>query len=341
MTPTAPPAAPAAPAAPASAPSTLSSIVVGTDFTPGSSAALAQAIRIAAWSGAKVHVVHVIDTQVVIELEEALSPMQQGIRDCLVDDAQLAWAAFAASLPGAAGLPVEVAINNRIVGILGRARENRADLLVMGAHGDRRTDAGVGSVAGACVRKSMTDVLMVRDATGPTGAAPFKTIVAAVDFSPTSLRAVRRAAAFAAKDGAELHLLHVFQSPWRQLHPRATTPAPPGLQQHREGLERRLTEFCRPALEPSAIPAGAVRSVVYDCAGHRSGIVEYAGRVRADLIVLGTRGRTNLRDLLLGGTAEKAIEESRCSILVVKPEGFEHPLAAEPQPRPVQMRTLS
>ena len=200
---------------------------------------------------------------------------------------------------------------------------------------------GVGSVAGACVRKSMTDVLMVRDATGPTGAAPFKTIVAAVDFSPTSLRAVRRAAAFAAKDGAELHLLHVFQSPWRQLHPRATTPAPPGLEQHREGLERRLTEFCRPALEPSAIPAGAVRSVVYDGAGHRSGIVEYAGRVRADLIVLGTRGRTNLRDLLLGGTAEKAIEESRCSILVVKPEGFEHPLAAEPQPRPVQMRTLS
>lgn len=321
----------------------FSSIVVGVDFTPCSAVALGQAIRIAGWSGASIHVVHVIDTLVVIELEEALSPMQQGIRDGLVRDAEKAWKVFAKGVPAsggasgdAEGLPIEVSINNRIFGILKRMRENHADLLVLGAFGDRAPDVGVGTVATACVRKSMTDVLLVRDTQG--GAAPFKTIVAAVDFSPTSLRAVERAAMIASRDGAELHLLHVFQAPWHRLHYRAPTPlAPPHLQkQYRDGLERRLNEFCRPALEPNAsLPT---RFVLHDYSGHRSGIVEYAANVSSDLIVLGTRGRTNIRDILLGSTAEKALEESKCSILAVKPEGFQHPLAVDVEPQVVTMR---
>jgi len=316
----------------------MSSIVVGVDFTPCSAVALGQAIRIAAWSGAKVHVVHVIDTIVVIDLEEALSPMQQGIRDGLLDLAHKAWADFAERVPGAKGLPIEVSINNRIVGIHRRAREDKAELLVMGAFGDRRPDVGLGTVATACVRKSMADVLLVRDTIGQQGAAPFKTIVAAVDFSPTSLLAVRSAALFAAKDSAQLHLLHVFQAPQDRLHFRAPTPpTQPDIQErYKRGLELRLTDFCRPALEPHATLAGGrTRFVVHDDSGHRSGITAYAKQVQADLIVLGTRGRTNIRDLLLGSTAEKVLEESRCSILAVKPGGFEHPLAADEQPKPM------
>jgi len=224
----------------------IASIVVGADFTPCSAVALGQAIRIAAWSGAggAVHVVHVIDTTVVIELESALSSFQQAIRENLVRDAERAWGEFAARIPGAAGLPIEVSINNRIVGILRRARENKADLLVMGAFGDRTPDVGFGTVATACVRKSMADVLLVRD----TQKGAFKTIVAAVDFSETSAKALARAALLAAKDNAELHVLHVFAAPWHRLHYRAPTPlAPPHLQkQYRDGLERRLADFARP-----------------------------------------------------------------------------------------------
>ena len=308
----------------------FTSIVVGTDFTPCSAVALAQAIRIAAWSGAaggggaRVHVIHVIDTTVVIELETALSEFQKGIRDGLTKDVESAWVDFAKGVPGAAGLPIEVSINNRIVGILRRAGEDKADLIVMGAFGHRAPDVGMGTVATACVRKSTTDVLLVRDTRPEMGTAPFRTIVAALDFSPTSLRAVERAALFAAQDGAELHLLHVFQPPWHQLHYRAPTQlAPPDQQkQYREGLDRRLAEFCRPVLE--AHSGLRTRTVVHDYSGHRSGIVDYAGQVGADLIVLGTRGRTNLRDLLMGSTAEKVLEESKCSILAVKLEGFEH-----------------
>ena len=325
-------------------PAAYSSIVVGTDFSPCSAVALGQAIRIAGWARAKLHVVHVIDTIVVIELEATLSPMQQGIRDGLIKDAEQAWADFAKGVPGVggtAGLPIEVSINNRIVGILKRAREDKADLIVLGAFGNRAPDVGLGTVATACLRKSMTDVLLVRDTIGQQGNVPFKTIVAAVDFSPTSLRAIERAAMFAAQDGAELHLLHVFEAPWHQLHYSVPTPLTPAHQQkqYRDGLEGRLAEFCRPVMEAHA--ALRTRFVVYDHGGHRSGIVEYAGKVQADLIALGTRGRTNLRDVLLGSTAEKALEESKCSILAVKPEGFHHPLAADEQLRTMQMKPTS
>ena len=294
------------------------SIVVGVDFTPCSAVALGQAIRMAAWAGVRAHPVHVIDTAVVIELESVRSPMQMNIRDGLIKDAEKAWEEFAARVPGAEGLALEVAINNRVVGILDRVRHNKADLIVIGAFGHRKADVGVGTVATACVRRSPVDVLMVRDTRADGGQSPFRRIMAAVDFSETSLRAVARAASVAARDQSELHVVHVFRAPWSQLQFRLSrTQFDPSLQRrYREALEMRLAEFCRPALEAEGVKA---TPQVMDYAGHRSGIVECAGQMGADLIVLGTRGHTNLRDVLLGSTAERALSESTCSILAVKP----------------------
>jgi nucleotide-binding universal stress UspA family protein len=286
--------------------------------------AVRHALRIAAWSQATLHAVHVIDTTVVIEIESALSSMQQGIREELVKDAERAWGEFASNISGAGAIPFHVSINNRLVGILDQARRHKADLLVMGAFGDQPPDVGFGTVATACVRKSMTDVLLARD----THAGPFTRVVAAVDFSDTSARALARAALVAARDGAELHVLHVFAAPWRQLHYRAPTllVQPHEQKQYRDALERRLSEFIRSITDLH--PGLRVHPVCFDSSGHRSGIVEYAASVSADLIALGTRGRTNLRDILLGSTAEKALDESSCSVLAVKPEGFYHPIAA-------------
>jgi universal stress protein E len=55
-----------------------------------------------------------------------------------------------------------------------------------------------------------------------------------------------------------------------------------------------------------------------------TGIVEFQQQSGADLVVLGTRGRTSLRALLLGATAEYVLRESKCSLLAIKPEGFDY-----------------
>ncbi|HRH96160.1 MAG TPA: universal stress protein, partial [Prosthecobacter sp.] len=49
------------------------------------------------------------------------------------------------------------------------------------------------------------------------------------------------------------------------------------------------------------------------------GIADHAEKAAADLIILGALGRTNLRYLLLGSTAERVLTRLPCSVLVVKP----------------------
>lgn len=292
---------------------TLKSIVVGVDFTPGSAVALAQAVRMGAWNRATVRAVHVIDTVVAMDLQDALSAMQRGIVDGLMSGAQRAWKEFAAGVPGAAGVACEVRVDNRVVGVLGAAKG--ADLLIVSAFG-AKPDLGLGTVAGGCVRHAMSRVLLLRD----TQSGPFKCVVACVDFSETSLRALDDAARLATQDGAALHILHVFEAPWTRLSYEGPAAAAALQKEYRDGLERRLREFA--ATLGRGLDYLKPVYAVADDQGHRTGIVEYARRVNADLIVMGTRGRTNLRDVLLGSTAERTLRQSPCSVLAVKPRNF-------------------
>ena len=110
-------------------------IVVGADFTPCSASGLRQAIRIAAWRRATVQAVHAIEPLVVMDLEQALSPLQTDIRAGLIRDAGKAWKEFTAGTPGAAGLELAVEIDHPVSVLLRRVREQSAELLVLGTHG--------------------------------------------------------------------------------------------------------------------------------------------------------------------------------------------------------------
>ena len=302
--------------------SAWTSLVVGVDFTPCSASALRQAIRIAERNQATLRVVHVLETLVVEDLEEALGPFQTDLRPGLIRDAGKTWNEFTADIPGASGLELAVEIDNPVFAILRRVREQSVDLLILGTHGTSPPDRGAGTLATACVRKAMASVLLVRDP--HTG--PFTSIVACIDFSATSRKALEQAVRMAEHDAAVLHVLHVFNAPWHRLHYRAPTPqaAPDYQKQYRDGLRRRLEAFCEPLHGEMA--RLETRYAVFDVAGHGHGITEFVKQVGGDLVVLGTRGRTNLRDLLLGSTAERVVRDAPCSILAVKPEGFEHPL---------------
>jgi nucleotide-binding universal stress UspA family protein len=55
-------------------------------------------------------------------------------------------------------------------------------------------------------------------------------------------------------------------------------------------------------------------------------------RLDVDLVVMGTVGRTGLRGLIMGNTAETILRSVRCSVLAVKPEGFGTPVRIQRQP---------
>ena len=47
-------------------------------------------------------------------------------------------------------------------------------------------------------------------------------------------------------------------------------------------------------------------------------ILEYAEENKMDLIVMGTKGRTGFKKLLLGSTASSVLTYSHCTVMVVK-----------------------
>ncbi|HSB40326.1 MAG TPA: universal stress protein [Methylomirabilota bacterium] len=292
-------------------------IVVGVDFTPYSRSALRQALRIAASRGAVVQAVHVIETLVVVDLEEALGAFQAGIREGLVRDAGKAWREFTADIPEASALDLAVEIDHPVSAMVRQVRERSAELLVLGTHGTVPAERGAGTLATACVRKAPGDVLLVRD----PQVGPFRSVVACIDFSPVSLRALEQAVRMARQDHAVLHVLHVLDAPWTRLHYRAPTPqaSPDYQKQYRDSLRRRLEAFCE--VHQREMAELESRYSLLEFVGPSAGIVEFVQQVGGDLVVLGTQGRSGLRDMLLGSTAERVLREALCSILAVKPHG--------------------
>lgn len=291
------------------------SIVVGVDFTPCSLAALREAIRLARLNGGQVHPVHVVDTQIALEMQSALNQIQEDTRRGLLFEVQQQWKEVVSNLPDAANLTLQSSVEHRVLGLLRRARESDADLIVLGAFGTQHPEIGAGTVATSCVRNATQDVLLVRD----THEGSFKKVVVAVDFSDTSRRALDRGAQIAEADGAPMHPVHVYAQPWDRYHHREATPGsdPKFLERYRHLLEQKLTEFCAEARREH--PALQMICEVSDAGRHRSGIVAFAERIGADLICLGSRGQSNLRDFFLGSTAEKVLANSKCSVLAVKP----------------------
>ncbi|MBY6095106.1 universal stress protein UspE [Ferrimonas balearica] len=58
-------------------------------------------------------------------------------------------------------------------------------------------------------------------------------------------------------------------------------------------------------------------------------IPELAEELEAELVVLGTVGRTGFSAALIGNTAEHVIDSLECDLLAIKPEGFESPVKPE------------
>jgi universal stress protein E len=294
----------------------LHHIIAAIDFTPSCRNALREAARRCSLDGAAITAVHVMDEFLVHELKGALSTDQATIRAEWLERLRKF---VAESEVGAVSVEAEVRIGNPFAELVEACRAHSADLLVMGAKGSKNEPHRIGVIAAKCVRKAPVDVLVVReDAQGP-----FQKIVTCVDFSENSAKAVQCALHVAQQDGASLDCLHVFQSALAMsLDYGGFAPSLPATYDPEAvaNWRRDLDAF----LAPLTRDAGDVKvtSHIKERVNIREAILDHVNEVHATLVVLGTRGKTGLRELLIGTTAEKIVQNAPCSILAVKPDGF-------------------
>ena len=147
-------------------------------------------------------------------------------------------------------------------------------------------------------------------------AEPVKRVVVATDFSDGAERALTVAIRFAKLLGATVDIVHVYpMAASGVLSPiPGVVPMPPTPPDVMDEIERRLE-----ALATQVREAG-VNGLTTSLEGRAADeIVGYANRVSADLIVMGTHGRTGIRRVLLGSVAEQVLRQARSPLLVVPP----------------------
>lgn len=296
---------------------TLKTILVAVDFSTGSHAALVQAARMATLGGARLHVLHVVDSEAINTLAGMRAESFEQHERTAVEGAATALTRWMHGTTLPAGCETTIAVGNPLHEILGHINSLHASLLVAGIMGKGGASSGAGSVSAKLARKAQIPVLLVR-ADHPQA---FQKIVACVDFSDTAREVVRHAQRMAAQDGAHVDFLHVWREPW-VVAPRGgmfTEDAAPALvfteTERREligSLSHTLHEFVQ------ADAQGVAHSeVLRESMSYAPGIQEHASESGADLIVIGSKGRTNLRYVLLGSTAERLLARLPCSLLIV------------------------
>lgn len=136
---------------------------------------------------------------------------------------------------------------------------------------------------------------------------PIRTILHPTDFSEQSNYALRLACALARDHGARLILLHVASPPTAIYGGDVLVPLPP--ESHDEEKQRldRLEVPDTVSTERRLVEGDAATEILY--------VAEKTG---ADLIVMGTHGRTGLARFLMGSVAEQIVRKGPCPVLTVK-----------------------
>lgn len=287
-------------------------ILVAVDSSEASFSALREARTLATASAAELVILHVApgfaqNTVVSADYAETLPRLAEYQQENRSEIERQ----VAEVLQGPA--PVSFVAGDPAATIVAQAKALSANLIVVGAHQRSRLERLLlGSVAEAVLRSAACPVLVSRESPR-TGR-----VLVATDVSEASMAALALAVVEARQRKARLTVVHVMDSREDTLSAGASgligmSPAlpPPELQADvRDALTKTLTG----ALERF----GGEGDVLLLDGKPAAAIVEAAETGNAELLVVGTQGRSGLSRLALGSVAEAVARNSPCSVLVAR-----------------------
>ncbi len=299
----------------------LSRLLVGYDGSAGAGAAVSFALALAGKARCSVTLVHVVpDGEAAASAELVPGVAQQIVEQVATWQHRLEnLAAYAA--PGVAvtcravpGAPAAV--------LSAIASEFEADVILVGSRGlgpVRR--ALMGSVSTELLAHAPCSVMVFPGESTPPARAHVCSVIAGIDGSPASLRALTFAQALARPLEATLVLVHVYDA-------QACEPGEAALAE----LRRRNAALVHAARGVvSGLPSGIAEEIVAGLRGPE--LLAACERHAPALLVVGSRRAGRLESLMVGSTSRWAVNHARCPVLVVpmSHEGgaMRHPTHAE------------
>ena len=141
----------------------------------------------------------------------------------------------------------------------------------------------------------------------------YKRILLPIDFTEHCDRTAAHAVWLAQRSGGTLHLAHVVENPFDPVYK-------PDEVKHWVVVEH-ADKMAREMLETTArtcLPADLPRELHVLAGDPSEKLVELAGAISADLIVMSTHGTSSIAHLLLGNIAEQVSKEAPCPVLLVR-----------------------
>jgi len=185
----------------------------------------------------------------------------------------------------------------------------------------------------------------------PHAPKSYKRILAAVDvddsYSPQELNTrhllnmqiLEMAASLAISESAELHVVHAWESTTELVARLAFATklskdkVASSVAQERQQQQQLLDELIRNVKVKSHAARDTLdylKPLIHLLKGSaRQKIPALAKRLQVDCIVMGTVARTGISGLIMGNTAETILEQIDCSVLAIKPPGFDTPVTLD------------
>jgi nucleotide-binding universal stress UspA family protein len=284
-------------------------VVAAVDLEDSSHEILCQANDLASFYNVELHVCHVLPEIFAVRplfpqlhLDDALklAELEAAVRSALLERIQ--------KETGRESTQVVIAVEQGTAhaGILRFAESIHAGVIVVGGKFDRQGLPMLGRAAELVVRYAHCPVLVAR-------ASPPGKVLAATDFSDPSLPAVEAGAAEARRRKIDLAIIHAIDlSPLMRPEAEGVYAGAP-----RE-WSNQLTLIYQKKLEECVYQFNAKGGGLLQVGPAAPMILHEASILPAQLLVVGTHGRTGLERLALGNVAEAVVRQAPCSILVVR-----------------------
>lgn len=298
--------------------SVFGSILLATDGTPSSQQAAEVAAKVAKAFDSEVTVLSVMPS-----ISATSAPLEGEYYARIVntadDNADKAAAVFKKAGVEATEKEIPKGRSSVVETIVEFAEKSGSALVVVGTRGlgtFRRTL--LGSVSSGVAAHSPCPTLVVKPARGRSAQA-LRRIVVAVDGSEYAQRALEAAISLAKTLGADLEIAHVVFIPalfWSMGVPGSDFPT----QRLEDDAEKAARQVLAKAVK-FANDAGIKspkQALITDLVSPAEGIVRLCKKDKADLVVVGTRGNSGFRRLLLGSVANSVLHYADCSVLVTK-----------------------
>jgi len=304
-------------------------VLCPSDLSDSSRQALAQAAELARWWTATLDVLHVVAPQALAVPTTPMAPVP-GLGPASAASPIPAPGPSSADLVRSAGedlrhfvapaektgvrLVTTIREGEAVEVILEHAERVEADVIVMGTRGRSGLERLVlGSAAENVLSRARCPVLTIR-AESRAHAVP-RRVLCPIDFSDTSMEALRWGLSLAAKARARTRVLHVIGVP-----PAPAPPAVAGAAEQVDLAHGRAVEALDEALEGldtgETARARLERAVAHGVPPHQ--IVQVAEEDDADLIVMGAHGHGAIGRTLFGSTTHHVVREAPCPVLTVR-----------------------